>query len=119
MFFRKAVFAESQPSVGSFDDAIDITALSAIQTKLEEILNLLKCGREVFGDAIAESGLKGEFQQFKLQVDKIIKNELPLCRSAGNIGDKYKCVNYWNFIRLYCQELIVMIYFFLLLTVVY
>lgn len=54
----------------------------------------MKCGRVVVGEAIGESDLKEDFQQFALQVDKIIEKELPLCRAAENVKDKYKCVNY-------------------------
>lgn len=57
-------------------------------------MKLLKCGRDVVGDAIGESNLKADYQQFAHQVDEIIKNELPLCRATGNVKDVYKCVNF-------------------------
>lgn len=83
------MFAESQ---SPFDtDVFDVSSFGAIQEKIEDVLNLLKCGRVVVGDAIGESELKADFQHFAHQVDQIIKNELPLCRAASS-KDVYKCV---------------------------
>lgn len=87
------MFAASHSSSQSVDnDILDVNSFGAIQEKIDDVLKLLKCGRVVVGDAIGESDLKEDFQQFAHQVDKIIKHELPLCRVAGNVKDVYKCV---------------------------
>lgn len=86
--FSQVVFAETQ----SFDSDQSLNAFLDVKTKIEEILNLLKCGRVVVGNVIGESDLKEYFHQFAHQVDAIIKNELPLCRSAGNDRDALRCV---------------------------
>lgn len=82
------MFAASQ----SVDNAVfDVSSFGAIQEKIENVLELLKCGRTVVGNAIGESELKADYEQFAHQVGQIIKNELPLCRVAGGKG-AYKCV---------------------------
>lgn len=86
------MFAASQSLPKPSDnDVFDMNSFGAIQEKIEDVLELLKCGRGVVGDAIGESELKTDFQQFAHQVDQIIKKELPLCRAAGG-KDVYKCV---------------------------
>lgn len=87
------MFAAQQAPTLAFNDVVDINSLSAIEEKINGIINLLKCGRKVVGNAIGDSDLKEDFQQFTLQVDKLIKYELPLCHAVGNIKDKLKCVN--------------------------
>lgn len=86
----QTVFAAPQSPAHSFEPIADVN--DVIQSKFEHILNVLKCGRTVVGDAIGESDFKEVFQQFAGEVEKIIENGIPLCRVTGNIQDEYKYV---------------------------
>lgn len=82
------MFAASQ-SVAN--EIFDVSSFGAIQEKIEDVVELLKCGRTIVDDAIGDSELKADYEQFAHQVDQIIKNELPLCRVAGG-KEVYKYV---------------------------
>lgn len=83
-----AIFAAPQSTTHSFE-----VADSVIQSKIGDILNLWECARMVASDAIGESDLKGDFHKFAQHADRIIRKELPLCRTAGNIKNTFKCVD--------------------------
>lgn len=62
-----------------------------IQEKIEEILKLYQCAREVIEDAMGESGLDEDLQRYAKLFENLAKNELAKCKVEKNKLKKFTC----------------------------
>lgn len=62
-----------------------------IQDKIDEILKLYQCAREVIDDAMGESGLDEDLQRYAKLFENLAKNELSKCKLEKNKLKKFTC----------------------------
>lgn len=73
-----------------------------IRQKIIELKKLFICMRDVIGTDVKGSDLKNDYDQFKLAVDAVLKNDMGKCRDLT-------CVNRFSFTTIECWKKAILI----------
>lgn len=97
---------------------VTIQSFSDIDVEVDKHLNSYECTRDIIGNAIGDSDLKPDYEQFK-QVWNAMLDDLAKCHERKNDDEKQKCVRKYDEVRTMSKQMLFVYYYTNILNVEY